>query len=42
MTIEQGWKAGFGPYEKPYWMCCEDDELPFGEVAFGCTVAAPF
>jgi hypothetical protein len=41
MTIEGGWRAGFGPGDKPYWMCCEE-ELCFGEVAFGSTVCAPF
>jgi hypothetical protein len=41
MTIEQGWKAGLGSSEKPYWMCCEE-ELCFGEVAFSGTVSAPF
>ena len=41
MTIEGGWKTGFGPGDKPYWMCCEE-ELCFGEAAFGSTVCAPF
>ena len=41
MTIEQGWKAGLGPSDKPYWMCYEG-ELCFGDVAFSGTVPAPF
>jgi hypothetical protein len=41
MTIEQGWRAGLGPSDKPYWMCY-DGELCFGEVAFAGTVSAPF
>ena len=41
MTIEQGWKAGLGPFEKPYSMC-EDHELSWGEVAFRQVVEAPF
>jgi hypothetical protein len=41
MTIEGGWKAGLGPEDKPYWMCC-DEELRFGEATFGSTVCAPF
>jgi len=41
MTIEQGWKAGLGPSEKPYSMC-EDDELCWGEVAFRPVVDVPF
>jgi hypothetical protein len=41
MTIEQGWKAGLGPSDKPYWMCYEG-ELCFGDVAFNGTVPAPF
>ena len=41
MTIEQGWRAGLGPSEKPYWMCY-DGELCFGEVAFAGTIPAPF
>jgi hypothetical protein len=24
-TIENGWKAGLGPSNKPYWMCLEDE-----------------
>jgi len=30
-TIENGWSAGFGPSEKPYWMCSEE-EMEFGGV----------
>ena len=30
-TIENGWKPGLGPNDKPYWMCC-DEELEFGGV----------
>ena len=41
MTIEQGWKPGLGPLEKPYSMC-EDDELCLGEVAFRPMVDVPF
>lgn len=29
LTIENGWTPGFGPNDKPYWMCCEE-ELEFG------------
>jgi hypothetical protein len=24
-TIEKGWQPGFGPFGKPYWMCCAED-----------------
>jgi hypothetical protein len=24
-TIEEGWKDGLGPGEKPYWMCCGEE-----------------
>ncbi len=41
MTIEQGWKAGLGPSEKPYSMC-EEDELCWGEIAFRPAVDVPF
>jgi hypothetical protein len=37
MTIEKGWKVGFGPVGKPYWMCCEE-ELSWRPCAF----EAPF
>jgi hypothetical protein len=41
MTIEQGWKAGLGPSERPYSMC-DDGELCWGEVAFRPAVFEPF
>ena len=41
MTIEQGWKAGLGPSDKPYSMC-DDGELCWGEVAFLPAVDEPF
>jgi len=41
MTIEQGWRAGLGPADKPYSMC-EDHELCWGEVAFLPMVDVPF
>jgi len=25
MTIENGWKPGLGPDDKPYWMCCPEE-----------------
>ncbi len=28
LTIEQGWRGGLGPCDKPYWMCAEE-ELEF-------------
>jgi hypothetical protein len=31
-TIENGWTAGLGPFDKPYWMC-DEEELEFGEPA---------
>jgi hypothetical protein len=37
LTIENDWKPGFGPRDKPYWMCREE-ELEFGASAFD----APF
>jgi hypothetical protein len=40
-TVAEGWTDGLGPGDKPYWMC-SDEELAFGEVAFGSTVCAPF
>ena len=36
-TIEQGWEVGYGPFGKPYWMCCEE-ELEGGHHDF----EAPF
>jgi hypothetical protein len=36
-TIENGWTAGLGPSDKPYWMCSEG-ELEFGDPGFD----APF
>jgi hypothetical protein len=36
-TIEQGWEIGLGPFDKPYWMCCEE-ELGWTE----CPFEAPF
>lgn len=41
MTIEQGCKAGLGPFEKPYSMR-DDGELCWGEVAFRPAVDVPF
>jgi hypothetical protein len=41
MTIEQGWRAGLGPAEKPY-STCEESELCWGEVAFLPVVDVPF
>ena len=41
MTIEQGWRAGFGPADKPYSMC-EEGELCWGEVAFRTAIFEPF
>jgi hypothetical protein len=37
LTIENGWRPGLGPKDKPYWMCC-DEELSFGS----CACDAPF
>jgi hypothetical protein len=36
-TIENGWTAGFGPSDKPYWMC-QEEELKFGSSEY----EAPF
>ena len=35
-TAIEGWADGFGPGEKPYWMCCREELL--GSLA----VEAPF
>ena len=37
LTIENGWKPGLGPLEKPYWMC-SDAEFEVGDG----DVEAPF
>ena len=26
-TIEEGWKDGLGPNDKPYWMCAVEELL---------------
>lgn len=36
-TIEDGWKVGLGPFEKPYWMCYEE-EFAVG----GSSIDTPF
>ena len=32
-TIEGNWRVGFGPCDKPYWMCCAE-ELKMGGCGF--------
>ncbi len=37
LTIQNGWKPGYGPGDKPYWMCSRE-ELVFGP----CGSEAPY